>query len=77
MNSSLTSSPTKMSTNSSTDDSPKEDGKEDLLLISLSNLLNVEHDWESYLIETNSEAAPASNFRQVKTKSYSIDYIDK
>jgi len=67
MNSSLTSSPTTMITNSLSDDSPKED----------------EHDWESYLIETNSEAAPPANFRQtlippvneftVKDKLESVD----
>jgi hypothetical protein len=27
---------------------------------------NLEHDWESYLIETNSQAAPACNFKQVR-----------
>ncbi|CAF1623622.1 unnamed protein product [Adineta ricciae] len=41
-------SPTKMNTNFTSDDSPIEE----------------EHDWKSYLIETNSEAAPAENFRQ-------------
>ncbi|CAF4026788.1 unnamed protein product [Rotaria sp. Silwood2] len=48
MNASPRSSPTKMSNNSTPGDSPKEE----------------EHDWVSYLIETNSEAAPASNFKQ-------------
>ncbi|CAF3520013.1 unnamed protein product [Rotaria sp. Silwood1] len=37
-----------MNTNTTPDDSPREE----------------EHDWDSYLIETNSEAAPASNFKQ-------------
>lgn len=32
----------------------------------LSNSIpSVEHDWEAYLIETDSEAAPAGNFKQV------------
>ncbi len=66
INLSPTSSPTKMSINSASDDSPKEDGKENLLIINLSNLKYLEHDWDSYLIETNSEAAPAVNFKQVK-----------
>ncbi|CAF1020071.1 unnamed protein product [Rotaria sordida] len=48
MNASPRSSPTKMNTYSTPDDSPRED----------------EHDWDSYLIETNSEAAPANNFKQ-------------
>lgn len=26
---------------------------------------NLEHNWDAYLIETNSEAAPACNFKQV------------
>jgi hypothetical protein len=51
---------------SSPDDSPRDDGKEDLLPIHLSHFKHLEHDWDSYLIETNSEAAPAANFRQVK-----------
>jgi hypothetical protein len=55
-----------MSINSASDDSPKEDGKENLLIINLSNLKYLEHDWDSYLIETNSEPAPAANFKQVK-----------
>jgi len=61
---------------SSIDDSPKEDGKNELLFrcllhlalslsLSLSFSLRLEHDWYSYLQETNSEPAPASNFRQV------------
>jgi hypothetical protein len=65
-----------MSAISSPDDSPKEDGTEDLLLINLSNLEHLEHDWDSYLIETNSEAAPAANFRQVKILVL-LNYLDK
>lgn len=59
-----------MSTHSSPDDSSREEGKQmdrqrerdssDTFVFSL------EFDWDSYLEETNSEAAPAANFRQVK-----------
>lgn len=60
------SSRTMSSSSSSSDDSSQADGKRyQYSSINLSNLTCLEHDWEVYLKQTNSEAAPANCFRQV------------
>jgi hypothetical protein len=44
--------------------SSKDDGRKKTFFFNRIEF-HLEHDWDSYLIETNSEAAPACNFKQV------------
>jgi hypothetical protein len=54
--------PKKMS--STAGDSSKDDGRKKIFFFNRMEF-HLEHDWDLYLIETNSEAAPACNFKQV------------